>query len=52
MFSSIRFRLWLTYVLVVGVVLTISGITVAIFVLRSPTQDRREIQRRRALRSW
>jgi|GEM_PF-202321 len=47
MFSSIRFRLWLTYILVVGVVLTISGITVAIFLLRSPTQDRRELQRLR-----
>ncbi len=47
MFSSIRFRLWLTYVLVVGVVLIISGLTVAIFVLRSPTQDRRELQRLR-----
>jgi two-component system OmpR family sensor kinase len=47
MFTSLRFRLWLTYVLLVGVVLLIAGLAVGIFVLRNPLQDRREIQRLR-----
>ena len=47
MFSSLRFRLWLTYILVVGVVLTIAGLAVAVFLLRNPAQDRREVQRLR-----
>jgi signal transduction histidine kinase len=47
MFTSLRFRLWLTYVLLVGVVLAIAGLTVGIFVIRNPVQDRRELQRLR-----
>lgn len=49
MISSLRFRLWLTYVLVVGVVITIAGLTVAVYLLRNPALDRREIQRLRLL---
>ena len=47
MFSSLRFRLWLTYALVVGVVLTIAGAAVVFYLLRNPAIDRREVQRLR-----
>ena len=47
MFSSLRFRLWLTYFLVMGVVLTIAGLAVVVFLLRNPTGDRRELLRLR-----
>lgn len=47
MFSSLRFRLWLTYFLVMGVVLTIAGLAVVIFLLRNPPGDRREVLRLR-----
>jgi signal transduction histidine kinase len=47
MFSSLRFRLWLSYVLIVGVVLTIAGVTVTIFVITTPVYERQEIQRLR-----
>ncbi len=47
MFSSLRFRLWLTYFLVMGVVLTISGLAVVVFLLRNPAGDRRELLRLR-----
>jgi signal transduction histidine kinase len=47
MFSSLRFRLWLTYFLVMGVVLTIAGLAVVVFLLRNPAGDRRELLRLR-----
>ena len=47
MFSSLRFRLWLTYALVVGVVLIIAGAAVFFYLLRNPAIDRREVQRLR-----
>lgn len=47
MFSSLRFRLWLTYVLVAVVVITIAGVAVVVYLWRNPTQDRREVQRLR-----
>ena len=47
MSSSLRFRLWLTYVLVMGVVLTIAGLAVVVFLLRNPAGDRRELLRLR-----
>ena len=47
MFSSLRFRLWLTYILVMGVVLTIAGLAVVVFLLRNPAGDRRELTRLR-----
>ena len=47
MFSSLRFRLWLTYALVVGVVLVIAGAAVIFYLLRNPAIDRREVQRLR-----
>jgi signal transduction histidine kinase len=47
MFSSLRFRLWLTYFLVMGVVLTIAGLAVIVFLLRNPAGDRRELLRLR-----
>ena len=45
MLSSIKFRLWLTYLLVVGLMLGIAGLTLGVFLLRNPVQDRRELQR-------
>ncbi len=47
MLSSIRFRLWLTYVLVAVVMLFITGLAVGVFLIRNPVQDRRELQRLR-----
>jgi len=47
MLSSLRFRLWLTYLLVMGVALTIAGLTVVVFLLRNPPGDRRELARLR-----
>jgi signal transduction histidine kinase len=47
MFSSLRSRLWLTYFLVMGVVLTIAGLAVVVFLLRNPAGDRRELLRLR-----
>ena len=40
MFSSLRFRLWLTYALVVGIVLVIAGTAVFFYLLRNPAIDR------------
>jgi signal transduction histidine kinase len=51
MFSSLRFRLWLTYFLVMGVVLTIAGLAVLVFLLRNPAGDRRELLRLRLVSS-
>jgi hypothetical protein len=47
MFSSLRFRLWLTYFLVMGVVLMIAGLAVGVYLLRNPAGDRRELLRLR-----
>lgn len=49
MFSSVRFRLWLTYALVVGAMLLIAGSAVFFYLLRNPVIDRREVQRLRLI---
>lgn len=49
MFASLRFRLWLTYVLVVGLVIIIAGLAVILYLWRNPVNDRREVQRIRLL---
>ena len=49
MFASLRFRLWLTYALIVGVVIGIAGLTVFVYLWRNPINDRREYQRVRFL---
>jgi signal transduction histidine kinase len=49
MFSSLRFRLWLTYFLVVGVVIFVAGATLAVYLVRNPAVDRREVQRLRVV---
>jgi signal transduction histidine kinase len=49
MFSSLSFRLWLTYVLVVGVVIIIAGSAITIYLIRNPSGDRLEMQRLRLL---
>jgi signal transduction histidine kinase len=51
MFNSLRSRLWLTYALVVGVVITIAVVAVVVYLLRNPAEDRREIQRLRLISS-
>ena len=45
MFASLRFRLWLTYMLVIGVVITIATAAIFIYMLRNPAVDRDELQR-------
>jgi two-component system OmpR family sensor kinase len=47
MLASLRFRLWLTYMLVVGVVLTIIATGFFVFLVQNPGVDRSELQRLR-----
>ncbi len=47
MFSSLRARLWLTYVLIAGVVLCIVGAALVVFLLRNPSETRTAVQRLR-----
>jgi signal transduction histidine kinase len=47
MFASLRFRLWLTYLLVIGVVITIAAAAIFIYMLSNPAVDRDELQRLR-----
>ena len=47
MLSSLRFRLWLTYVLIVAIVIVIAGAAVVFYLVRNPVLDRRELQRLR-----
>jgi len=49
MFSSLRFRLWLTYLLIAGIVVGIAGIVMVIYLIRNPSADRRELQRLRVI---
>ena len=45
MFTSLRGRLWLTYILVIGGVLVIAGTLLAWYLLRNPMQARQAFQR-------
>ncbi|MGB2911094.1 MAG: HAMP domain-containing sensor histidine kinase [Anaerolineales bacterium] len=47
MFSSLRFRLWLTYVFIVGVVISVAGAAVVVYLIRNPAEARQEIERLR-----
>jgi len=47
MLASLRFRLWLTYLLVVLVVVAITGLALSVYLLRNPAVERRELQRLR-----
>jgi two-component system OmpR family sensor kinase len=47
MFSSLRSRLWLTYALLVGVVVCVAGIALAVYLARNPLASRQEYQRLR-----
>jgi signal transduction histidine kinase len=49
MFTSLRARLWLTYALIVGVVLSIVGAALVVFLLRNPNETRLAVQRLRLL---
>ncbi len=51
MFTSLRFRLWLTYAAVAGMVLCIATAAIFAYILRNPVADRREVQRLRFLAS-
>lgn len=51
MFASIRSRLWLTYLLIVGVVILITSASVFLYILRNPAVDRSELQRLRLVAS-
>lgn len=45
MFTSLRSRLWLTYVLVIGVVLSMLALGLLVYVIRNPLVDRQALQR-------
>ncbi len=47
MFSSLRSRLWLTYALLVGVVVCVAGIALAVYLARNPLATRQEYERLR-----
>jgi two-component system OmpR family sensor kinase len=47
MFSSLRSRLWLTYALLVGVIICIAGMALAIYLARNPAASRQEYLRLR-----
>ncbi|MFC2042537.1 sensor histidine kinase [Chloroflexota bacterium] len=47
MFSSLRFRLWLTYVFIVGVVICVAGAAVIVYLISNPAEARQEIERLR-----
>jgi signal transduction histidine kinase len=47
MFSSLRFRLWLTYVFIVGVVISVAGAAVVVYLVRNPAEARQEVERLR-----
>ena len=49
MFSSLRFRLWLTYAFLIGVVISIAGLAIFVYLIRNPTSDRQELLRLRLL---
>lgn len=49
MFTSLRFRLWLTYLFIAGIVIGIAGIVMVIYLIRNPAADRRELQRLRVI---
>ncbi|OQY36147.1 MAG: hypothetical protein B6I38_00240 [Anaerolineaceae bacterium 4572_5.1] len=45
MFTSLRSRLWLTYALVIGVILVILAFGLFVYVVRNPAVDRQAIQK-------
>ena len=47
MFSSLRFRLWLTYVFIVGVVISVADAAVVVYLIRNPAEARQEVERLR-----
>jgi len=47
MFSSLRFRLWLTYVFIVGVVISVAGAAIVVYLVRNPAEARQEVERLR-----
>jgi two-component system OmpR family sensor kinase len=47
MFSSLRSRLWLTYAVLVGVMICIAGMALAIYLARNPSASRQEYLRLR-----
>jgi two-component system OmpR family sensor kinase len=51
MFSSLRSRLWLTYALLVGVVIFIAGMALVVYLVRNPVASRQEYQRLRLVAS-
>ncbi len=45
MFNSLRARLWLTYAIIILLILSILGLGLLIYVIRNPIIDRQAIQR-------
>jgi two-component system OmpR family sensor kinase len=49
MFSSLRTRLWLTYVVIVGAVISLVGVALIVYLIRNPSESRLELQRLRLI---
>jgi two-component system, OmpR family, sensor kinase len=49
MFASLRTRLWLSYVLVISLVILVAALALAVYLIRNPASDRRELQRIRLI---
>jgi signal transduction histidine kinase len=49
MLSSLRFRLWLTYALIVALAVIVAGAAFLVYLLRNPVVERREVQRLRTI---
>lgn len=49
MFSSLRARLWLSYLLVIGIITALIALALVFYLLRNPAADRREITRLRTV---
>ena len=47
MFTSLRARLWLSYVLLAGIMILVIGATLIAYLLRNPSETRAELQRLR-----
>ena len=49
MFTSLRTRLWLTYALIVGVVVAVVGAALILYLISNPAESRQELERLRLI---
>jgi len=45
MFNSLRSRLWLTYLVLIGVVLVVMALVLLLYIIRNPRIDRQALER-------